>query len=81
MTIIGYKRNNFSGTDGTPVTGYNIYCTYPLAGDDTAGSACDRIYLTDDKLAKSGYVPKVGDEVNVTYNRYGKPAAIIPVHH
>lgn len=39
----------------------------------------DRIYITDAKLAKCGYTPHVGDEVNVTYNKFGKVAAILPV--
>ena len=37
------------------------------------GEACECVYMTDDKLARCGYVPKVGDEVNVSYNRYRKP--------
>lgn len=78
MKVEGYKRSNFNSADGTLITGYNLYVSYPLSGDGE-GMACDRLYLTDDKLAKCGYTPSVGDEVNVTYNKYGKPAAIIPV--
>lgn len=80
MKIIGYKRSNFTSKDGNLVTGFNLFLVYPLSGEDSAGQACDRLYLTDDKLAKSGYTPHVGDEVNVTYNRFGKVAALIPVH-
>lgn len=61
---------------------YRLYrlsiLSYPITGDG-AGQACDRIYITDAKLAKCGYTPHVGDEVNVTYNKFGKVAAILPV--
>ena len=33
--------------------------------------------MTDDKLAKCGYTPQVGDEVTLTYNKFGKAAAIM----
>ena len=61
-----------------PVTSERISLSYPITGDG-AGQACDRIYITDAKLAKCGYTPHVGDEVNVTYNKFGKVAAILPV--
>lgn len=79
MKIIGYKRSDFTTKEGTAITGYNLYLTYPIAGNDAGGSACERYYMTDAKLAKSGYTPHVGDEVNVSFNRYGKPESIILV--
>lgn len=80
MKVIGFKRSNFkSKSSDTMVTGYNIYLTYPVSGEDAAGVACERVYMSDDKLAKCDYVPQVGDEVNVTYNRFGKPEFILHV--
>lgn len=37
-------------------------------------TACERVYLTDRKL--NGYVPHVGDTVDITYSRNGKPTGI-----
>ncbi len=51
-------------------------CTAPITGEDADGSACERYYMTDAKLARSGYKPHVGDEVNVSFNRFGKPDII-----
>jgi len=76
MKLIGYRRNNFQTQEGNTVTGYNLYLAYPATGDDAAGLVAERIYMTDDKLAKSGYVPHEGDEVEIAYNRYGKPSNI-----
>ena len=36
------------------------------------GLGSERIFVTDAKLNAWPYQPKVGDEVNVSYNRYGR---------
>lgn len=75
MQILGFKRNDFTGSNGSEITGYNLYVTsYDLHGEDADGTACERVYLTDSKLG--GYTPHVGDTVDITYTRTGKPAAI-----
>lgn len=78
MKLIGFRKSDFLSKEGTSITGYTVYLSLPITGDG-AGQACDRIYITDAKLAKCGYTPHVGDEVNVTYNKFGKVAAILPV--
>lgn len=79
MKLIGFKRSDFKGKDGTMITGYSIYLAYPASGDDAGGMICDNMYFTDAKLSMCNYTPRVNDEVTVTYNRYGKAAAILPV--
>ncbi len=76
MTVIGFRKSNFKGNDGKDVSGMNIYVTYPIAEEKGSGVACDRLFMTMDKLLTVGYNPAVGDEVRVEYNRYGKPAGI-----
>lgn len=70
MKIIGIRPTNFKGDSGDSVSGKNFYLTYPLEKGEGLGS--ERIFLTDAKLNKWTYQPKVGDEVNVSYNRYGR---------
>ena len=77
MKVIGFQRRSFKGDDGQQVSGVNVYLSYPL--DKGEGQGAERVYLTDAKLAECGYTLKVGDEVNVWYNRYGKCTAIFPV--
>ncbi len=36
------------------------------------GLSCERVYVLDKCLNDCGYVPKLGDEVRLEYNRYGK---------
>lgn len=75
-TLTGYRRSDFTTKDGKRITGYVIFLSYPLAEDDSAGTGCEQIYMTDQKLAMCGYAPHVGDTVEVSYNRFGKPVSI-----
>lgn len=77
MKVIGFRRSSFKGDDGQQVSGVNVYLSYPL--DKGEGQGSERVYLTDAKLAECGYTPKVGDEVKLEYNRYGKCSGIFPV--
>lgn len=70
MKIIGIRPSSFTGDDKSQISGRNIYLTYPLEKGEGLGS--ERVYVTDAKLNQWTYQPKVGDEVNVFYNRYGK---------
>ncbi len=70
MKIIGIQPRAFTGDDKAAVSGKNIYLTYPLEKGEGQGS--ERIFVTDAKLNKWPYQPKVGDEINVQYNRFGK---------
>lgn len=74
MKVIGFRRSSFKGNDGTEVSGVNLYLTEP--NEKGEGLACDRIFVLDKYLSACGYVPKLGDEVRVEYNRYGKCAGV-----
>lgn len=76
MTIIGFRPSSFKGDQGDTITGMNIYLSYPL--DKGTGQGCERVFLTDAKLNRQGYVPQVGDEVRLEYNKYGKCSAVYP---
>lgn len=70
MKIIGIRPSSFTGEDKTQISGKSIYLTYPL--DKGEGLGSERIFVMDAKLSQWPYQPKVGDEVRVLYNRYGK---------
>ena len=75
-TIIGVRSSSFKAEDGTRITGKTIYITEPLEKGE--GHSAERLFFTTDKLQNCQYDPKVGDEVHIEYNRYGKAAAIYP---
>lgn len=70
MKIIGIRPSSFKGDKGEDITGKNIYLTYPL--DKGTGLGAERIFVTDAKAADWPYKPAVGDEVKITYNRFGR---------
>ncbi len=70
MKIIGIRPSSFTGDDKSQISGQNVYLTFPLEKGEGLGA--ERIFLTDAKLKGWTYQPKVGDEVNVSYNRYGR---------
>lgn len=77
MKIIGVSASKFKGDNGQMVSGYNVYLTYPLTSGDGVGAM--RVYVTEAKLSSWDYFPTVGDEVQLSYNRYGKVAEMIEV--
>lgn len=76
MQIIGFKSKVYDFEDKTGKhvhsEGVQLFCVYPLSSGD--GHGCEAVYLNSDKLA--GYRPQIGDQIEVTYNRYGKPAGV-----
>lgn len=79
MKIIGMKKSNFTTKEGTLIEGFNVYLTYELTGEGADGLGCERVYITQAKIDKCGLKPEVGDSVELSYNRFGKVAAILPM--
>ncbi len=75
-TLVGIRPSSFKGDRGETISGRNICPVYPL--EKSEGQGTGRVFLTDDRLLRCGYSPKVGDDVRVEYNRFGKPAGIFP---
>ena len=75
MKVIGKKDYQFQAENGTTYTGMTFHCTEPLEGGE--GEIGFKVSLSDAKYAQLGYVPAIGDEVTVLYNRYGKADAFI----
>lgn len=78
MTVIGIRKTSFKGDSGDTISGINVYVSVPIPSDKGSGDSCDRLFFTVDKLLEGGYNPAVGDEVQVEYNKYGKPSRIRP---
>lgn len=68
MKIIGYQNKDFTFEDGKTVNGYYLYLTEERK--NVVGEAVERVFVSSSKL--DGYVPSVGDEIYIYYNRYGK---------
>lgn len=71
VTVIGVQPVNFTGSDGRQVTGHNLYVTYP--SDRVEGVVSMKVFIP----SRIVFVPNVGDEIDIIYNRYGKVHDIV----
>lgn len=73
MTIVGLKGVSFKDdkTD-KEINGTSFF--YTMEDEHTAGLMAGKFFLSAAKRDNLDYVPDVGDEVWVDYDRYGKPA-------
>ena len=73
--VIGFQRSDFTVRgSGESITGYSVFLSRPIEGNDGKGLSAERVYLSDGKLAACGFdlANAVGKAVIVSYNRYGK---------
>lgn len=78
MKVIGIREVNFTTPDGKQISGYSLFCSYPISGNGQ-GVAVDRVFLSDKKIAACCYLPELDDEINVHYNRWGKVETVAPL--
>lgn len=71
--VVGFEAKTFSFEDGKTVSGFYLYTTEERKG--VTGTACERTFVSDGKL--NGYVPELGDEIIINYNRFGKPQSVV----
>jgi hypothetical protein len=74
MTLVGFKNSGFKGKDGTYVDGVTLFFTETRR--DVEGLSTEKVFITSAKLGN--YVPVIGDELTVLYNRWGKVVGIVP---
>ena len=76
MKIIGYRQSSFVPKDGgDKISGYTFYLTDE--NPDVTGVCCDHIFVSDHRL--NGFVPSLGAEIQIIYNKYGKVSSVLEV--
>ena len=75
-TLVGMKDSEFKGSDGIKVSGVNLYFTY--ADEKVEGVATERVFVHSDRLLKLSFMPEIGGECDLRYNKYGKISDIVP---
>lgn len=76
-TLVGIRDLDFTGSDGNKVSGYNLYFTFEH--QDCDGVCTDKIFVSKKKFGQLSFVPQVGSECQIMYNRFGKVADIVKV--
>ncbi len=75
-TLVGMKDSEFKGSDGIKVSGVNLYFTY--ADEKVEGVATERVFVHSDRFLKLSFMPEIGGECDLRYNKYGKISDIVP---
>lgn len=70
--LVGFEAKSFKFDDGKQVEGFYLYTTEKKKG--VTGIATDRVFVSTSKLGE--YVPVLGDEVTINYNRWGKVQSV-----
>ncbi len=71
FTVFAVKELDFTADDGKTICGRNIFMGQPTTDRGWQGMSCEKFFVKKDSSAYS-YCPKMGEDVVVTFNRYGK---------
>lgn len=80
MKVIGIEKVSGTTKDGHPFSGFRFYGTYEFKKVEGLKTEVP-IYISERIIADNdGVIPDLGDELSVSYNRFGKIAdyKIIP---
>ena len=77
MKVVGTMPTTFTGKDGTLISGTTLFVTEPIDPKKGKGERTDKLFLSTQKLADLPFVPAVGMEITVYYNKFGKPATVV----
>lgn len=75
FTLVGMRRVNFKGQDGNPVDGLNLFFQY--SDRNITGYGTEKIFISAAKFNDVSFMPQIGDNCQLLYNKYGKVADII----
>lgn len=80
MKLVGFRKSDFTAKDGTQVKGVNVYLEEPVDGNGK-GLATEKVYLSDAKIEKMNIDidSLIGEDVRLSYNRWGKVDSITVV--
>ena len=79
LTVVGHYLVDFITKDGVAIKGLSLYAGKKIPPERGAGMSVEKLFFSNAKLETFSYRPEVGDEIEVLYNRYGKPYLIRPV--
>lgn len=72
--VVGYRRVKFTDEKtNNPVDGYTLFLQRTSEDDDIVGLECCKQFISSKYVS---YVPQLGDNIRLIYNRYGKIGAV-----
>lgn len=71
--VVGFRRVDFTDSKTNAViAGYTLFLQRESVDDSVVGYECVKQFVSD----RVGYVPSLGDDIALLYNRYGKIGAV-----
>lgn len=68
--VIGFRKVSFQDRETNKnVQGYSLFLVRPGEGELFVGDEAQKLFISSEYVP---YIPKLGDEVQLFYNRYGK---------
>ncbi len=77
IKIVGTRDTSFTTQDGKQINGMSVFFT--MLDDKVVGVMTGKHFISLDALGAFSVQPKVGLDVRVLYNRYGKVDDYLPV--
>lgn len=71
--VVGYQHKELKFQDGNSCAGFYLFLSEKREGVN--GVATERVFCSDKKIGT--YAPRIGDHVNVYYNRFGKVDSVL----
>lgn len=71
-SIAGVKTVDFTDKDDNSIKGISIYLASPIPSDKGSGLEVDKFFLSSKRVSEVGSSLKVGSDVDVVFNKYGK---------
>ena len=71
-SIAGVKTVDFTDKDENSIKGISIYLASPIPSDKGSGLEVDKFFLSSQRIKEVDSDLKVGSEVDVVFNKYGK---------
>lgn len=80
IKVVGIRQVRFTPKDSKQeVNGIRVYFLQDTPMQGLEGQSCDSVFLNNDLFNKLSYVPSVGQECNIDFNRYGRVSGFAPV--
>lgn len=73
--IVGYRKVNFTDSQGRNVNGYSLFLARPAQSSDVIGLEVQKIFISSVYV---NYIPQENQIVSIAFNRYGKVSSIVP---
>lgn len=69
-TCVGTRNVDFKGSDGNQVSGVQLFLTFEA--DNIDGVGVEKVFVASNRLMKLSYIPQIGSQCELFYNKYGK---------